>query len=283
MLGNMPGWASTLLQALGLATPGVYAIAIVGGFAWLDGRASDEAKTALMNWLQSKQYDAAAIGDATIEMFDRVYTNRLLSWRAFARSAVISTCLAIIFLYETYSGKESDLNSLINPPDLKTFENALVSFGDSVISNIVSDYVSLFAVRHLLVLARARPLFALWIGPVVGIFIVAVLNFLLGGILMDWYLHWRGIVPETVGFWKTLYGVFFLTITVPEWRDLLIAALVVHLWLPLFAIAAGLVSALRWTQWFLRDGRQRPYQAIGYLVAAMVLVGGFVWKGIRFS
>jgi hypothetical protein len=161
----MPGWLSTLLQALGLVTPGVYAVAVSQGFRWIDTKASNEAKTALSNWLRSTGYDAAAVGSATIEMFDRVYTRPLLSWRAFTRSALITVCLAIIFLYETYSGDNTEeLHTLLNPPSLEAFLNELISFGDSIVSNIISDYVSLFAVRHLLVLARERPLFALGSG-----------------------------------------------------------------------------------------------------------------------
>src|SRR5262249_20697079 len=103
----MPSWLSSLLQTMGLASPAVYSFAVVQSFTWIDRSASDDAKTALSNWLRSNGYDAAAIGRATIEMFDRVYTNRLLSWRAFARSALISTCLAVIFLYEAY-GEQAD-------------------------------------------------------------------------------------------------------------------------------------------------------------------------------
>jgi hypothetical protein len=105
-----------------------------------------------------------------------------------------------------------------------------------------------------------------------------VLNFLLGGVFVAWYLHWRGIVLPTVGFWQTLHGVYMLSLIEPEWRTLLAAAFVVHLWLPLFAVAAGVASALGWMRWFVKDALERPYELIGYLIAGMVLIGGIVVK-----
>src|SRR5262249_55698782 len=153
-----------------------------------------------------------------------------------------------------------------------------LSFVDSLIVNILTDYVSLFAVRRLLVAAQARPLFALWIGPLVGIVIVAILNYLLGGFVEAILLYNRGVVEPGISFATTLVVMLGCTIMAPEWRALTLAAFVVHLWLPLFAIVAGVVSALGWLQWFLKDGSQRPYELIGYVMASVVLVGGFLVK-----
>jgi hypothetical protein len=278
----MPSWLSGLLQTMGLATPAVYAAAIVQSFQWIDRSASDEARKALSDWLRSKGYDAAAIGCATIEMFDRIYTNRLLSWRAFARSALISICVGVILLFETYSGKQTeDLYGLLHPDNALAFRNELETFGDAFVVNILTDYLSLFAVRRLLVVAQARPLFALWIGPLVGILIVVLLNFLLGDFLEAISLYTRGVLPPSVTFWDTVVGMLKLTLLTPEWRVMSIAAFVVHMWLPLFALVAGLAGALGWLQWFLKDGLQRPYEIIGYLMGGVVMVGGFLVKFVR--
>lgn len=58
---------------------------------------------------------------------------------------------------------------------------------------------------------------------------------------------------------------------------LLLPAFAVHLWLPLFALAAisahaatwGL-KAIGWMQWFLKQGQHHPFQAVG-LVAAVIV------------
>jgi hypothetical protein len=58
-----------------------------------------------------------------------------------------------------------------------------------------------------------------------------------------------------------------------------ISALIVHLWLPLFAaciiilkIANYFLLATQQTQWFLRRGKEHPLDALGFVAAAIVFL-----------
>jgi hypothetical protein len=96
----MPGWLIEILKALGFTTPFIYATATYGCFHWLDTKASAAAKRAISGRLSGVEYDDAAVAKAVLEVFDRVYTKPLRSWRAFGRSALITIVLTIITLYE---------------------------------------------------------------------------------------------------------------------------------------------------------------------------------------
>ena len=169
----------------------------------------------------------------------------------------------------------------LNPPDSDVFHDEMVSFGSSIIPNIISDYASLFVVRRLLASARNRPLFALCIGPVVAVTIVGLFNIATNDALLALWFFWSD--PNDYGYLNDFNFVLANNFMVPEWRALLIAACVVHLWLPLFAVSAVLLRAVRWMQWFLKDGRQHPYEMIGYLSAAIVFVGTFALRRVSAS
>ncbi len=96
----MPGWLAEVLKALGFTTPFIYAAATYGLFHLADKKASGQAKRAISGWLEPKEYDKAAVSAAIIEMFDRVYTRPLLSWRALFRSALITFAVTLIVLRE---------------------------------------------------------------------------------------------------------------------------------------------------------------------------------------
>jgi hypothetical protein len=57
-------------------------------------------------------------------------------------------------------------------------------------------------------------------------------------------------------------------------------AMAVFVWLPLFALGiliARLLTPLSWivgrTQWFLKEGKEHPLKAIGYVAAVVVFLG----------
>jgi hypothetical protein len=91
------------LKLLGFATPFAYAVATFGFFHYLDDKISDEARKAISAWLQPREYDKSAVAAAVLEMFDRIYTRPLLSWRALFRSVVVTVGVTAIFVYETYT------------------------------------------------------------------------------------------------------------------------------------------------------------------------------------
>jgi hypothetical protein len=146
-----------------------------------------------------------------------------------------------------------------------------------VIKNVVSDYCSLFFVRYWLVVAGKKPLFiSFLVAPVVGVFGVWLLYITLDvtrySIMtrsFEWVYPLQGTYQYLTWFQNRNSSNYFLTVS----------ALVVHLWLPLFALGvifARGINALRfattWVQWALKNGSKRPFQAIGILAAAIVFV-----------
>jgi hypothetical protein len=66
-----------------------------------------------------------------------------------------------------------------------------------------------------------------------------------------------------------------------------IAPLSVHLWLPIMALSllaskvlVYVTQATRWTQWCIKQGRNHPFEALGYLAALMVFLGTVLFQQI---
>src|SRR5215470_16016751 len=160
----MPNWLTEVLKLLGFTTPFVYASAAYGFFHWLDRKASGPAKRAISGWLEPREHDKAAVAAAIVELFDRVYTRPLSTWRAFSRSAAISLVVMVAIFYE-----------LVPRPNPQVWDGSAkmnTSIAIFMISNLVSDYIALFIVRRLLVALGLNPFRALLAGPMVGIGLV---------------------------------------------------------------------------------------------------------------
>ena len=276
----MPSWLTDLIKS-GVGTPGAYAAMAYVLCLWMDNKASEEAKRAITTLLQPKEYNASAVGDAIVEIFDWVYTKHLLSWRAFVRSTLFTLCVTIIVLYETFPGKKDSALYLMWGTDFQVARDVAISLGVSIGTNIISDYVSLFAVRRLLIAQRDKPLFALWIGPLTGITIVVLFNLLFSDVALALilFLLAHGLNGSLSHYLNFLYSILEGTFELPEWRGLLAAGLIVHLWLPLFSFCVGLLrganylrQAVGWTQWFMKEGPQHPFHAIGCVSAAIVFI-----------
>ena len=81
-----------------------------------------------------------------------------------------------------------------------------------------------------------------------------------------------GEEPENIEEFGRVFGLNGL-------RPLMLAAFVVHLWLPLFAVCVVFLRALNYlrlavggVQWFVKKGREHPLDAIGYVAAGLVFV-----------
>jgi hypothetical protein len=270
----MPDWLTDLLKALGVATPALYASTTFAVFQWLETNASTEAKAAISEWLRSKPTGQLAVGTAILELFDRVYTPRLASWRALLRSASITIIISAILYYELYPPKP-----VIMPLILSGDAVAIIILLGTIFSNIISDYLSLFVVRHFLSAGRDNPFRATWQAPLIGIGIVFALILLQNGFLALWY-------GGNIGNWSATYGRFLKeSFSVPEWRAFMLAPLVVHLWLPLTFLSVmayrllgpGKAGVVR-IQWFLAEGHDRPLSAIGLIASAVVLLGSAIFQ-----
>ena len=157
-----------LLKFLGFGTPLIFAVATYGIFHFLDKRASKEAKSALSSIFESRPYDPEIIARAILEIFDRLYTRPLFSFKAFKRSAILTIILTTCLSYEIYS-------SIDHFKEIQ-FSFTQASFiryaSPQLISNLFTDYLSLFLIRRCLLLAGKRPLTSL------------IVSFLLGSILV---------------------------------------------------------------------------------------------------
>jgi hypothetical protein len=67
-------------------------------------------------------------------------------------------------------------------------------------------------------------------------------------------------------------------------------ALLVHLWLPLFALCVGLLKGLNYfllaanaAKWFLKRGKDHPLEAVGFVAAPLVFLAAAVVQMLRYE
>jgi hypothetical protein len=143
--------------------------------------------------------------------------------------------------------------------------------------NAVSDYASLFVIRPMLIRSGTKPVIGLSLGAVTGVVIVSAVS-TTRLILFTIFTILSGEAGwENIMFWPAM-----VSYLVPSWRNWFFAfpAMAVFAWLPLFALGiltARLLTPLSWivgrTQWFLREGKEHPLKAIGYVAAVVVFIG----------
>jgi hypothetical protein len=247
------------LKLLGASTPLVYAAATFGLFHWLDKKASPEARTAIVGTLANAKYDDERITSAIVASFDQIYGRPLWSWYALGRSAICTIVIIAIYFFEIMQ---------------------LVPFYDdrfplSLFLSILSDYASLFVIRKVLVSSVARPVFSLVAGFVVAALIVLV-SFIARSYAVsvsELGLGLSGAILRDLKNW-----VFF-----PLY--MLIPAIAVFFWLPLYGVSILLLRAIgpvKWAVgkvlWLLKDGEKHPFDGIGYVAGAIVFVITAVWQ-----
>ena len=203
-----------------------------------------------------------------VEIFDRLYTRPLLGWRAVLRSAFLTSIITAIFVYE-YRGNVYEVFSLEPYAELHVV-------GGGLLTNIASDYVSLFIVRRLLVVGGNRPLIALVGGPLVGMFVVFL--FMVVRVLAI-FPNYMEISPVGIAFAPSVVNFIGL---------LVLPALAVHLWLPLFGFGLLCVRGLNYLflaiggmQWFLKRGNDHPLDAVAYVLGAIAFVGTGILQLLR--
>jgi len=280
----MPSWVFEAFGQLRAAMPVAYAAMTYGIFHYLDKNASASAKKAIKSWIKPLDYDKAAVADAIVDVFDRVYSKPLFHWRAFVRSAAFSLLVISIFLFENSLTPIAfaSLQKVIETehPEAKLLI-AFLSAG--FLSNIVSDYISIFAVRSWLLAAKMSPMLYLLAGPLVGCYTVALVYlirdipfFIILDRQRDLHLLSDGYFP--LGWIRFfIFGVTHQNVWTSHW--LFLPALAVHSWLILFAVSVILVrlgnlliAGVSGVQWFLKRGDQHPLDAIGCVAAAIVFI-----------
>jgi hypothetical protein len=260
----MPTWLAQALNLLELSRPAIYAIAVYRVFHYLDRQASGTAKKASSDWFQRKQYDHIAVSDATIEMFERLYTKPLLGWRAFVRSALFTVCMSGKLFFEL---ERSPLSMI------QVDAGGLI---EAVSLNIASDYIALFVVRRALLMGKNSPVVALFVGP--AIVIAVVLIFIVVRDVL-FILHRMMEEDASLKFWFYDFLDMLTFSTLQGYIGITLAAFAVHLWLPLFGLGVGILELLNLlriavtkTQWFLKGGRQHPLDAVGYVAGTLVFI-----------
>jgi hypothetical protein len=265
------GTMEELLKLLGFTTPLIYATAAYAFFHWLDENTSDEAKATLARTMRFKDYKNEQVAAALVEVFDRIYTYPLLRWRAFRRSLLLTTAVSAIYLFEM-AREDLTASGLI-----WIFPLIFIYATPFFLFNILSDYLSLFVIRPLLIRSATKPVIYLVLGAVSGVAIVLAFNSL------------RNVFEAVVDAFSPLrrkYPVpsppllYFIVPTSFATGGYAVPALAVFAWLPLFALgilAARLLTPLSWvvlrTQWFLKEGKEHPLKAIGYVAAVVIFIG----------
>ncbi|MBH5401438.1 hypothetical protein HZZ13_27160 [Bradyrhizobium sp. CNPSo 4010] len=252
-----------VLKILGFWPPLVYAFAVFSLFWLLDRNAAPRARKAISGWFAGPHYNQQDVAAAVLYVFDKFYTAPLFGWRAVFRSAGVSTVVTVIVAYQVF------------PMSFALIRHSPEAIGFSAVwqllQNILADYLSLFLVRRWLILGGLRPLLALTTAPVLGIAIVAicydltdVARFSISTRTFEWHyflddIHeWRQYIRN---------GTFRWAFLVP--------ALLVHLWLPLFALGVAFAKAINslraagvLAQWFFKQGEFHPLRSIGYVAGA---------------
>jgi hypothetical protein len=156
--------------------------------------------------------------------------------------------------------------------------------------NITSDYIALFIIRRFLTSGRVNPFLAMTIGPVLGITLVILCIFIRAcAYVVEMDVIAYNAVSEDDRSW-----LFDLDRFLYDLRNVMtggsvpltsIGALLVHLWLPLFALCAGLLKGLNYflsaahrAQWFLKRGKDHPLEAVGFVAAPLMFLGAVAFQ-----
>lgn len=291
------------LELLGISSPFIYAAMTYWAFLYLEKKASPQAKRAISDWLKKPllPYDKMAVAAAILEVFDRIFTRPLWRWRAMLRSVLVSVLMMFIYFYEksllpAYGALIAEGWEHLFGPNRGHMIFALAEVASPIITNIISDYISLFVVRRWLRVAGEKPMFALLSSWIVGALIIFVLYSVRDFVMTGGTIYFDGLVPIHFTMYLMLLmsslsyslGMWAGYITSHDYdvNVLFVPAVAIHLWLPLFALCVGLVQLTNYfglaaakMQWLLKQGQQRPLEAIGSVAAALVFV---VALGFRF-
>ena len=271
------------LELLGLSTPFIYAAATYAFFRWLDKKASGPATKALTAWLRSVKYDKQQAGSVLLEAFDRLYGYPPFSLRTLARVTIIAIVLQAVLLAEFVPAVYPLMTNLL------TFKIMIPVF----ITGIVVDFFSVVVVRKLLVSLRERPILSLFLGLITGlavIWLVAGLQSVVFPIFaqIQYQLPSNPTCPQDKIeacvrefdrlILKQVEERGIPTLISSLWTTY-VQAVLIHAWLPLFALSVVGAKALnyfagatKWMQWFIKRGKDHPFEAVGYVAALVVFV-----------
>jgi hypothetical protein len=257
-------------KALHLTIPFSVAAFVYGVFFYLDQQASTQANRATSAWLRGEPYRRIDARLALIGAFDLLYSSPLFRFRAFLRSAILSSLVALA--YELYRILIVGHGFIFQITSIRSW---LAYIG----SIILSDYISLFVIRGSLLAMKSHPLAALLLAIVVGPSIIVTSMVIVNGLNVS-LTNMIIFGPSMSQLLNGLDSSYHLAIEQPVLILYFAPAFLVHLWLPLYGIAALCVRllypifrAILWFQWFLEEGDSHPLRAFGIVATVIVFVG----------
>jgi hypothetical protein len=281
----MPGWLTEVLKLLGFTTPFVYTAATYGLFYYADRKASGKAKAALSAWVQSGQRRRNS-EEVIIDLFNKIYTDKLLSANALIRSASITLLVSSLIWFEvgdvTVGGPL--VSYISGKTDFDEFRIDSIGVFTTNIFNVMSDYVSLFFIKRWLLYGRQHIVTSVFVAAIVGVGFVGtayVCKIIIELMAYVWIFDkWEA--SALLAFWLDPFNLKIDLIR-------LAPALAVHLWLPIFGLAVVLTHtismfarAATWMQWFIKQGQHHPFQAVGYVASVIVFASSviiqFLWR-----
>jgi hypothetical protein len=229
------------------------------------------------------------------------YWEPLLKQRAVLRSSIITTVVSIILTYFIFKSVIAGAVNTSVPPSgahpVTFWSGVDVPFLWGMPVNIVSDYLALFVIRMWLVNDQLTTRQAFWHAPLAGILLVIsfmglrIVLYLMvisisGGAVYDALhnLNLRGDDPHGPRSWSYI-GLFNKETSSQIFWSLFkmhgpgaLAALLVHLWLPLFAICVYVMKSRYYTLYAAKyvEGyleKDHELEALGFVMAALVFVG----------
>jgi hypothetical protein len=273
-----------LFDLIGLGVPFYLAAATYAVFIWLDNNASDDVTEVISSWLHGRSQRKPDFGNVIVNAFDWIYTSPLMQIKALRRSAAVSTTIWLLSYFIPWSVEFNFLpkeSVFWNVAHDSSFISLAIGVMITLPFVILSDYISLFVVRGFLVLASAHPIKASIGAFTVGYFIITSLFSVLVSAMFYVVLALKlavvtgdpaeSLVRAIYVVLFILFGNYFLGILAP--------ALIIHLWLPLFALSSLVIKVVYWmfravesAQWFLKQGDAHPFKAIG-IVATIIVFG----------
>jgi hypothetical protein len=225
------------------------------------------SKTRNLRLCEGAPYNGSEAVSALVEIFDRIYTTPLFGWRAMTRSAVLSICVTALVIFEF---RPLAFRIGMDFPELGRQWLEFFAY------NIVSDYAGLFIIRMWLRSAGRHPVFALFVGALLGLITVFAVYIFID--VVTFSIMTRTFHP--MYFWQDVANwYYFMTTRGGFNRAFIGSAFLVYSWLLLFALSILFVQAInylriaiRFTQWFLKRGREHPLQAIGYVAAVFTFL-----------
>jgi hypothetical protein len=192
-----------------------------------------------------------------------------------ARSLIVSAVATTLAIYYSYHLTFHFIVDLAKDGDYQ--------FVFLIAGNVVADYLALYAIRYWLGI-ETSPSRALMVAPIIAAIIILSIYAIIDVVrfsIETQSFHPKYLVQGAKHWVNTL-----TTFGISSRTAIFLGALVVHSWLPLFAvgvlIARGLNSGRRAAigiQWFLKEGNKHPLLAIAYVAAsvAFLVAAGLQW------